>query len=194
MEHFSKWIEFVVLLPNLFEWHLLHLLNFFWEAFIEVLTDQGSEDLVYLGSHVLRPLLIILPHCKIIQKQMIWLSVFFGQPNEVCTSVNYFIETIIIGTLCSHRFPWVVKLFNRHLWLHVVLTNYDMKRKPILASVMPKKVDPIVDLDDPRIRAEFLKCRAPLHEECSQHHGHKGDPGVTPGTCDAICERDQVIL
>jgi hypothetical protein len=23
-------------------------------------------------------------------------------------------------------------------------------------------------------------CRAPLHEECPQHHGHKGDPGVTP--------------
>jgi hypothetical protein len=37
-------------------------------------------------------------------------------------------------------------------------------------------------------------CHAPLHEECPQHHGHKGDPGVTPGTCDAIGERDQVIL
>jgi len=37
-------------------------------------------------------------------------------------------------------------------------------------------------------------CRAPLHEECPQHHGHKGDPGVTPGTCGAIGERDQVIL
>jgi hypothetical protein len=37
-------------------------------------------------------------------------------------------------------------------------------------------------------------CRAPLHEECPQHHGHKGDPGVTPGTCDAIGERDQVTL
>jgi hypothetical protein len=38
------------------------------------------------------------------------------------------------------------------------------------------------------------ECRAPLHEECPQHYGHKGDPGVTPGTCDAIGERDQVIL
>jgi hypothetical protein len=37
-------------------------------------------------------------------------------------------------------------------------------------------------------------CCAPLHEECLQHQGHKGDPGVTPGTCDAIGERDQVIL
>ena len=25
-------------------------------------------------------------------------------------------------------------------------------------------------------------CRAPFLEECPQHHGHKGDPGVTPGT------------
>ena len=37
-------------------------------------------------------------------------------------------------------------------------------------------------------------CRAPLLEECLQHHGHKGDPGVTPGTCGAIGERAQVIL
>ena len=39
-----------------------------------------------------------------------------------------------------------------------------------------------------------VKCRAPLLEECPQHHGHKGDPGVTPGTCGAIGERTQVIL
>ena len=38
------------------------------------------------------------------------------------------------------------------------------------------------------------ECRTPLLEECSQHHGHKGDPGVTPGTCGAIGERAQVIL
>ena len=37
-------------------------------------------------------------------------------------------------------------------------------------------------------------CRAPLLEECPQHHGHKGDPGVTPGTCGTIGERAQVIL
>ena len=37
-------------------------------------------------------------------------------------------------------------------------------------------------------------CRAPLLEECTQHHGHKGDPGVTPGTCGIIGERAQVIL
>ena len=37
-------------------------------------------------------------------------------------------------------------------------------------------------------------CRTTLLEECPQHHGHKGDPGVTPGTCSAIGERAQVIL
>src|SRR6202022_1668765 len=37
-------------------------------------------------------------------------------------------------------------------------------------------------------------CRAPLHEECPKHNGHKGDPGVTHGTCGAVGERAQVIL
>ena len=37
-------------------------------------------------------------------------------------------------------------------------------------------------------------CLVPLFEECPQHHGHKGDPEVTPGTCGAIGERAQVIL
>ena len=37
-------------------------------------------------------------------------------------------------------------------------------------------------------------CRAPLHEECPKHRGHKGDPGVTPETCGAVGERAQVIL
>ena len=38
------------------------------------------------------------------------------------------------------------------------------------------------------------ECRAPLLKECPQHHGHKEDPGVTPGTCGAIGERAQVIV
>ena len=25
----------------------------------------------------------------------------------------------------------------------------------------------------------YHNCHAPLHEECSKHHGHKGDPGIT---------------
>ena len=31
-------------------------------------------------------------------------------------------------------------------------------------------------------------------KECPKHHGHKGDPGVTPGTCGAGGEKAQVIL
>ena len=45
-----------------------------------------------------------------------------------------------------------------------------------------------------REAAECGRCCAPVLEECLQHHGHKGDPGVTPGTCGAIGERAQVIL
>ena len=41
---------------------------------------------------------------------------------------------------------------------------------------------------------EVFMCRAPLLEECPQHHGHKGDLGVTPAICGAIGERAQVIL
>ena len=43
-------------------------------------------------------------------------------------------------------------------------------------------------------KALDMYCRTPLLEECPQHHGHKGDPGVTPGTCGAIGEKAQVIL
>jgi hypothetical protein len=39
-----------------------------------------------------------------------------------------------------------------------------------------------------------IGCRAPLHKGCPKHHGHKGDPGVTPGTCGANGEKAQVIL
>ena len=37
-------------------------------------------------------------------------------------------------------------------------------------------------------------CRAPLHKEYPKHHGHKGDPRVTPGTCGTVGERAQGIL
>jgi hypothetical protein len=36
--------------------------------------------------------------------------------------------------------------------------------------------------------------RAPLHKGCPKHQGHKGDPGVTPGTCGADGEKAQMIL
>ena len=38
------------------------------------------------------------------------------------------------------------------------------------------------------------ECHPPFHEECLKHHGHKGDPGVTLGSCDTVGERAQVIL
>ena len=38
------------------------------------------------------------------------------------------------------------------------------------------------------------ECRAPLLEECLQHHRYKEDPRVMLGTCGAIGERAQVIL
>jgi hypothetical protein len=37
-------------------------------------------------------------------------------------------------------------------------------------------------------------CRAPLQKGCPKHQGHKGDPGVTLGTCGAGGEKAQVIL
>jgi hypothetical protein len=40
----------------------------------------------------------------------------------------------------------------------------------------------------------LVVCRAPLHKGCPKHQGHKGDPGVTPGTCGGGGEKAQVIL
>ena len=33
-----------------------------------------------------------------------------------------------------------------------------------------------------------MRCRAPFHEECTQHHEHKKDPRVALGICGAIGE------
>ena len=38
------------------------------------------------------------------------------------------------------------------------------------------------------------KCRTSIHEKCPKHHGHKEDPGLTPGSCGAVGERAQMIL
>jgi hypothetical protein len=37
-------------------------------------------------------------------------------------------------------------------------------------------------------------CCALFHYGCPKHHGHKGDPEVTLGTCGAGGEKAQVIL
>jgi hypothetical protein len=39
-----------------------------------------------------------------------------------------------------------------------------------------------------------LGCCTPLQKGCPKHQGHKGDPGVTVGTCGAGGEKAQVIL
>ena len=49
-------------------------------------------------------------------------------------------------------------------------------------------------ITDMQAQIPEVHCRASLLEECPQHHGHKRNPGVTPGTCGAIGERAQVIL
>ena len=51
-----------------------------------------------------------------------------------------------------------------------------------------------INFSQPYLVKTVTRCRAPLFKECPQHHGHKGDPGVTPRTCGAISERPQVIL
>ena len=39
----------------------------------------------------------------------------------------------------------------------------------------------------------IMGCRAPFHEECLKHHGHKGDPAVIVEICSAINEKAQMI-
>ena len=56
------------------------------------------------------------------------------------------------------------------------------------------RISPFVSFVPYSMGQSLGTCRAPLLEEGPQHHGHKGDPGVTPGTCGAIGERAQVIL
>ena len=46
----------------------------------------------------------------------------------------------------------------------------------------------------PGVDTSYYACHTHVHEECLKHHGHKGYPGVTPGTCSAVGERAKVIL
>jgi hypothetical protein len=56
-----------------------------------------------------------------------------------------------------------------------------------------KFIPPLRWFDSVTVRSN-RSCRAPLQKGCPKHQGHKGDPGVTPGTCGASCEKAQVIL
>ena len=52
---------------------------------------------------------------------------------------------------------------------------------PIHSIYLVGLVDFLVMLGCSLLLQDHL-CRAPLLEECPQHHGHKGDLRVTPGT------------
>ena len=40
----------------------------------------------------------------------------------------------------------------------------------------------------------YLGYHAPFHKECPKYHGHKRDPGMTPGTCGANGKNAQMII
>ena len=69
--------------------------------------------------------------------------------------------------------------------------SYNAVRTRLLTA---KRVDVEKKVEEKLGNSIGKYCCAPLLEECPQHHGHKGDPGVTPGTCGTIGERAQVIL
>ena len=49
-------------------------------------------------------------------------------------------------------------------------------------------------LGEKNLRFIVTTCNHQLTQTLSTHHGHKGDPGVTPGTCGTIGERAQILL
>ena len=70
----------------------------------------------------------------------------------------------------------------------------------VLASM---KIDAGLSRSDSKQPEWHVLCRKALHigalsrtspKGCPKRLGHKGDPGVTPGTCGANGERAQVIL
>jgi hypothetical protein len=97
--------------------------------------------------------------------------------------------------------PWwtkklVMDVFSSFL-LHIVEGSYPKNERssdsPLYQSRLKKPLwmSPLIQ----RVRGQSINLHVThLHEECPQYHGHKGDPGVTPGTCGAIGERFQVIL
>ena len=95
--------------------------------------------------------------------------------------------------------------------INLVLMKVDLIHKPDCGNVVPDALNRREELPSNKnhsypnlvtnvcgqnkfVMQDLQCCRAPFHEECPKHHGHKGNPGVTPGTCGAIGERAQVIL
>jgi hypothetical protein len=95
-------------------------------------------------------------------------------------------------TLDANNF---VQMHERESRIKVPTSIHGYQNHPLAIQTMQTMVDMLhrvskVNCLEPNGR----ECRAPLHEEYPQHHGHKGDPGVTPGTCGTIGERAQVVL
>ena len=88
--------------------------------------------------------------------------------------------------------PYIPKIYKLHTNLpkHLKLTSVNVL---ILAHLETsnKKLKSDKDKDHSKNYQDF---RAPLLEECPQHHGHKRDPKMMPGTRGAIGKRAQVIL
>ena len=90
---------------------------------------------------------------------------------------------------------WFVhtKSFNFELTKRCVLNTLSQTRNDVDRLIVPRMQPSRCDPNHPMVQW-VLQCHAPPHEECSQHHRHKGDPRVTHGACGAISERSQVIL
>jgi hypothetical protein len=81
-------------------------------------------------------------------------------------------------------------MYPRSIWLKVHLTITYIAHGPINTKKQgcaQMKLRTIPNY-------KYAECHAPLQKGCPKHHGHKGDPGVTPGTCGAGGEKVQVIL
>jgi hypothetical protein len=65
---------------------------------------------------------------------------------------------------------------------------------PSFLHTKPREEECMLTLPNFFLTKKNLPCRAALHKGCPKHHGHKGDPGVTSGTCGADGEKTQVIL
>ena len=87
-----------------------------------------------------------------------------------------------------------------------IFIDKPMTKMDILAKTnmpmcsLPEQVQEIVIMS-PKLVTKIIKdvfksqnYHAFLHKERPKHHGHKGDPRVTPGTSLAAAKRAQVIL
>ena len=101
---------------------------------------------------------------------------------------------ILSGSKVSERVNRAYSYYCRRTRTPHSVSCVEMAPKLTRLAPSPKTHSPMAQAAAGMYMTYHYQCRAPLLEECPQHHGHKGDPGVTPGTCGAIGERAQVIL